>query len=327
MADMAPVPAGPTARPARPVGVAVLSGASAGLVSALLFQPLDLVKTRMQVAASLHYDATIAAGATTARRPLPGTTATLRHIAHVEGPAALWTGLGASVIRLGSGIGLYFGTLTLIESALAVRVAPASDATVVAIGPAWQSFAVGTGARCLSGLVVLPVTVVKARLESGLYHDYGGFVSGLRTMAQREGSRGLFAGLAVTLLRDAPSSGVFYVIFRRMQAVTGSDAPTTSPAARLALNACSGVVAGATTSLMTQPLDVVKTQMQTRTDGRSLAASFAGIVRQQGVAGLMAGFVPRASRRTLLAAVSWTVYEYLNPVYRNLLYGPADAIT
>lgn len=302
---MAAVPRdSPRAAKPRNAGVSLLSGASAGLLSAVLFQPLDLVKTRLQVAAS-------GTAASSANSPPLSMTGTLRTIAAVEGPLALWTGLGASVIRLSSGIGLYFGTLSLLESQVSSVFPGASNP--------WKTFAVGASARTLSGLMLLPVTVVKARLESGLYRGYGGVFSGLRSVARNEGARGLFAGLSVTILRDAPSSGAFYVLFRQLQAVTGANAPETSATRKLALNASSGLVAGAASALLTQPLDVVKTQMQTRSDGSSMRSSLMAIVRQQGLSGLMSGFLPRAWRRTLMAAVSWTVYEHLTPLYVDAL--------
>lgn len=157
------------------------------------------------------------------------------------------------------------------------------------------------------------MTVVKARLESGLF-AYGGLASGLRTISQREGARGLFSGISVTLLRDAPFSGLFVVVYRRVQALLGAESSRPS----LPVNAAAGVVAGATSSLLTQPLDVVKTHLQT-SDRPATLRAMRTLLRERGLGSLMTGIVPRSTRRTLVAAVSWAVYEHLGPVYEQMV--------
>ena len=71
-----------------------------------------------------------------------------------------------------------------------------------------------------------------------------------------------------------------------------------------------GVVAGVLASVITQPADVVKTRMQLRPDAHpSFLNTLSVIVRSNGVRGFFSGLMPRATRRTLMAAFTWTVYE------------------
>lgn len=71
-----------------------------------------------------------------------------------------------------------------------------------------------------------------------------------------------------------------------------------------------GVVAGIMASVVTQPADVVKTRMQLRPDAHpSFLNTLVIIVRRNGIKGFFSGLMPRATRRTLMAAFTWTIYE------------------
>ena len=72
----------------------------------------------------------------------------------------------------------------------------------------------------------------------------------------------------------------------------------------------SGVAAGMMASVITQPADVVKTHMQLDlAKHRSLLKTIKYIHEKDGLDGFLRGIVPRAVRRTLMAAMAWTIYE------------------
>ena len=66
--------------------------------------------------------------------------------------------------------------------------------------------------------------------------------------------------------------------------------------------------AGALASLVTQPADVIKTRLQLFPAQSALTAA-RQIALGEGAGGFLRGFVPRTLRRTLMAALAWTVYE------------------
>ena len=59
---------------------------------------------------------------------------------------------------------------------------------------------------------------------------------------------------------------------------------------------------------MTQPADVIKTRLQLFPAQSALTAA-RQIALGEGAGGFLRGFVPRTLRRTLMAALAWTVYE------------------
>lgn len=152
-----------------------------------------------------------------------------------------------------------------------------------------------------------PITVIKTRYESGRY-GYRSIFAALRTIYHREGHRGLFSGLTATLLRDAPFSGIYLMFYNQTKSIVSQDQldMTLIPV----VNFGCGILAGILASLVTQPADVIKTHMQLSPGKfRWIGQAVMFIFKDYGPRGFFQGGVPRALRRTLMAAMAWTVYE------------------
>lgn len=75
-------------------------------------------------------------------------------------------------------------------------------------------------------------------------------------------------------------------------------------------NLTCGVAAGVLASLITQPADVVKTRMQINPSlYPTMLSTLAYTLRERGLQGLFTGSMPRAARRTFMAAFTWLFYE------------------
>ena len=73
-----------------------------------------------------------------------------------------------------------------------------------------------------------------------------------------------------------------------------------------------GVGAGLLASAVTQPADVIKTQMQLYPSYyKGTADCVTKVIKNHGVVGLYRGMIPRCMRRTLMSAMAWTVFESL----------------
>lgn len=71
-----------------------------------------------------------------------------------------------------------------------------------------------------------------------------------------------------------------------------------------------GVSAGILASIVTQPADVLKTKMQLYPSKfNGIWSVIIYVQNKYGVRGYFKGMVPRMLRRTLMAAMSWTMYE------------------
>lgn len=165
----------------------------------------------------------------------------------------------------------------------------------------------GASARSIAGVVLLPVTVIKTRFESEVYH-YRSMSEATRDIYRTHGMRGLYSGLIPTLIRDAPYSGIYLVFY--VQAKRFVPERVKEGSHLVAANFACGIVAGLLASLVTQPADVIKTHMQL-SPGKfsSIATTVLLIAKEEGVAGYFRGLVPRMLRRTLVTAMAWSFYE------------------
>uniref|UniRef100_A0A3P8WGY1 Mitochondrial glycine transporter n=1 Tax=Cynoglossus semilaevis TaxID=244447 RepID=A0A3P8WGY1_CYNSE len=270
---------------APPVIKAFMCGSLSGTCSTLLFQPLDLVKTRLQTLQSSVQPGWVRVGMLTV----------ILSVVRTERLLGLWRGVSPSFARTIPGVGLYFSTYYSLKQHFFQDNQPGATAAVL----------LGGGARAVAGIFMLPVTVIKTRFECGRYR-YRSVAGALRSVYQTEGPAALFSGLMVTLLRDVPFSGVYVMFYSQTKASLPKEVSSSS-AAPLANFSC-GIVAGVLASLITQPADVVKTQVQVNPQLRT-AEAITYIYREHGLQGFFRGAVPRSLRRTMMASMAWTVYE------------------
>ncbi|KAM3822533.1 mitochondrial glycine transporter isoform 1-T1 [Vipera latastei] len=292
-----------------PVLKAFFCGSVSGTCSTLLFQPLDLLKTRLQ-----SVQPTVSGSGRIKM------VALLIKVARTESIFGLWKGVSPSFIRCIPGVGIYFSTLYMIKQHFWREHTPT----------ALESVLLGATSRTVAVICMLPITVVKTRYESGKY-SYESVYGALRNIYRSEGARGLFSGLSATLLRDAPFSGIYLMFYTQTQKLVPYDITILKKDELLLSKSCilkkggqldttvvplvnfgCGTVAGILASLATQPADVIKTHMQLSSEkylqtGQTIALIF----KNYGLAGFFHGAVPRALRRTLMAAMAWTVYEQM----------------
>lgn len=197
------------------------------------------------------------------------------------------------------GVGIYFSTFYSLKQHYFQEGSPSAGEAVL----------LGAGARCVAGVAMLPFTVIKTRFESGRY-NYISVAGALKSVCQNEGPKALYSGLTATLLRDAPFSGIYVMFYSQAKKALPQEISSSSIAPLV--NFGCGVVAGILASLATQPADVIKTHMQV---SPALYPKTSDAMRhvyvKHGLSGFFRGAVPRSLRRTLMAAMAWTVYEQL----------------
>ncbi|XP_033744069.1 LOW QUALITY PROTEIN: mitochondrial glycine transporter B-like [Pecten maximus] len=265
-----------------PILKSFLAGTVSGSCSTLLFQPLDLVKTRIQTSVTFGS---------------PGMVTVAHAVVRQDKLLGLWKGLMPSFSRAVPGIGVYFSSIHYIRSKYGSEKPSLLESAMT-----------GMCARANSGIVVIPFTVLKTRYESGLFNYGNGVTKALVLTYRTEGCRALISGLSPTLMRDVPFSGLYLMFYTYFKQIVNDH--TADESKRPALHFICGLNAGMLASLVTQPADVVKTLMQL--DPKKHAKVFETsryVFEKYGVHGFMRGIVPRTLRRSLMAALAWTVYD------------------
>lgn len=314
-------------------GFHFLAGLLSGLSSAILLQPADLLKTRIQ-------------------QQSPQTTSifsTVQTILSSPQPIrGLWRGTLPSALRTGFGSALYFTTLNALRQGVAQAngaplnslASPESsvigkanhkiDESTKKHGGSYTPSALprlsntanlvtGAIARVAAGFAMMPVTVIKVRYESD-YYAYRSMLGAARGIVHTDGIRGLFSGFGATAARDGPYAGLyvlFYEQFKRNLAdllVATSDDPVRprpSPSSS-SINFVSGALAAGLATAITNPFDAVKTRLQLM-PGRygNMVRAARLMIREDGVRSLFSGLGLRMARKALSGALVWTVYEEL----------------
>jgi solute carrier family 25 protein 38 len=276
-----------------------LSGSLSGALVSACVQPLDVIRTRMQ--------ADSAQGIRNVSTP-----DTVRKI--IKGGSGirdLWRGTQPTVIRLGVGAGLHFFFLESLKPIFETR-----DKNNVPCLSSLGAILTGGLSRAMAALISCPITVVKTRMEYagldrvGSVPVYKNTADALQTIFRKEGARGLYVGLVPTIASNVPFSAIYYMLYTRLQSRLQQEEslPPTM------VNFSSSMVAAVGATLVTQPLDVVRTRMQlSMASPYSTVAVIQTILRTQGMRGLVVGTLPRSLKRTLQTALVWTLYEELSP--------------
>jgi len=290
-----------------------MAGSICGGFSSLVVQPLDVIKTRLQVAdvgGASHLQPTKLTG--TAFRsysvglPAPITArSTVSEIIRLHGLPGLWRGTSATLARTLPGVGTYFFMLSQAKDYIS-KMRPRTDAPGLT---ACESMVAGASARSATGLLYFPLTLLKARLESGIW-GYQGIKGGLSTMYRTEGLVGMYKGVGATMMRDAPYSGAFVMAYELNKGfyrrISGHE--TLPLFANLVVAVSSGMFA----CVITHPFDVVKTLVQVHPQRyETTLGAWSQTFAERGVLGFYKGFSARLARKSAMGGITWTLYEQI----------------
>lgn len=165
---------------------------------------------------------------------------------------------------------------------------------------------------------------------------------------RQEGIRGLYKGFGLSIMTYVPSSAMWWGAYGMYQkliwqvmtpspgtadssaqtaggsvaaaAASGSstpppDAPVHTTGEVIAVQTVSAVLSGLTTSVVTNPLDLVKTRVQVakRYEGRPVSARevLRHLLAEEGATGLLKGVLPRMANSALWGTCMVSAYEFL----------------
>ncbi|EGZ76421.1 mitochondrial carrier [Neurospora tetrasperma FGSC 2509] len=308
-----------------------VAGLGSGVLSAILLQPIDLLKTRVQQSGKHSLRAALAELRSSQQGLLP----------------SLWRGTLPSALRTGFGSAIYFTTLNTIRenaarhlpslAAAAPTIAAASGIVAPNANQTSSSLPklsntgnllAGAVARSFAGFILMPLTVLKVRYESSFY-KYTSLAGAARDIARTEGARGFFAGFGATAIRDAPYAGLYVLFYEKSKhylsnlfpqppqlsttlEAAGQDEGRMSQSRAASINFASGVFSAIICSIISNPFDAVKTRIQLQPKKyRNMVQASRKMLAEEGVRSMMDGLALRMSRKAMSSALAWTVYEEL----------------
>lgn len=177
------------------------SGAAAGAFATTLTYPLDLLRTRFAAQGT--------------EKVYEGIRGALRDIAEHEGTRGFFRGCSAANGQIIPYMGLFFSSYEAFHQFIGGRTLPLGSGDAVA----------GVLASVFSKTVVFPLDLVRKRLQvqgptrTKYVHtnipEYRGVIRSLVQINQREGIRGMYRGLTVSLIKNAPASAITMYVYER----------------------------------------------------------------------------------------------------------------
>mmetsp|Transcript_9975 Transcript_9975/g.36460 ORF Transcript_9975/g.36460 Transcript_9975/m.36460 type:complete len:346 (-) Transcript_9975:90-1127(-) len=241
----------------------MLAGAIAGSVEHLAMYPVDTIKTHMQA------QSTSTQAHALGRKPhmLRAAKSILRR----EGLRGLYRGIGPVAASAGPAHAVYFSAYEAAKSSLG-RYAPNNSPLVPA--------AAGAVATIAADSMMTPADVIKQRLQLAS-SSYKGVMNCILRLASEEGIGVFFKSLPTTLVMNIPYTAVYFSSYETAKALLASSSAPSIPTTSFLnpgsgdeesplVHMSAGGVAGGLAALMTTPLDVVKTRLQTEGLHRAL---------------------------------------------------------
>lgn len=269
-----------------------VAGAAAGAATCVLFQPLEVVKTRLQVVDG----------------PRLGALRLLADVARSEGVRGLYAGLSPNLVGGTLSWGLYFSLYSLAKDVVGGETTP-------------QRLAAAGAAGVAAAAATNPLWVAKTRLTlqrnvpgaTGVA-PYRGLADCLLRTGREEGMRGLYAGIgpSLALVSHNAIQMAAYEHLRGSEAFRtacggGAGAPGDAPTA--AAGAASKLLA----SCVTYPMQVYRTRLQQRGSGGGGGSgrrdALVAAARARGPSVLYAGFGPHLARMLPNSACTFVVFE------------------
>ncbi|KAH9740402.1 mitochondrial substrate carrier family protein [Citrus sinensis] len=233
------------------VGAGLFTGVTVALY------PVSVVKTRLQVATK-----------DTAER---NAFSVIRGILRTDGIPGLYRGFG-TVITGAIPARILFLTALETTKAAAFKIVEPFKLSEPAQAAIANGIAGMTASMCAQAVFV-PIDVVSQKLMVQGYSGHAKYSGGLdvaRKVIQSDGIRGLYRGFGLSVMTYSPSSAVWWasygssqrVIWRFLGHGTGIDDAVPSQSKIVLVQATGGLIAGATASCITTPLDTIKTRLQ-----------------------------------------------------------------
>ena len=150
--------------------------------------------------------------------------------------------------------------------------------------------------------------MVKTRFEVIGFNEYTSVWDGVRKIMAKEGPRGFYTGLQVSLIRDLPFSGLYYPLYEESKTAFAfllgmdylSEHSQNNKSQLLLLTALAATNANVLSCVITHPIDIIRTRILFRfyakdpnQNDRGVSDAVFKIYRYEGMRGFFRGLTPR----------------------------------
>ncbi|RKP14577.1 mitochondrial carrier domain-containing protein [Piptocephalis cylindrospora] len=284
-----------------------VAGTMGGWAQVIVGHPFDTLKVMMQTQGPSG--------------KFNGSMDCLRHMVKTDGPQALYRGMNSPLM----GIGICNSVLFTANGYFRRMLTPPDSTEPLSLG---HMMIAGGLSGSVMAFVNCPVELLKVKLQvqgnstGAAATAYRGVLDcGAKTYAAY-GFKGLYRGIAITLIRDTPSFAAYFGAYEGLKMMMAARKKGDDLGALELLTA--GGFAGIAAWLVCFPQDVIKSRMQSDSSYRTTLECVRSLVRQNGsnVRSYFKGFGPTMARAFPGNAATFLAYEWT----RQAMSGP-DSVT
>ncbi|KAK6618152.1 hypothetical protein RUM44_002603 [Polyplax serrata] len=279
---------------------ALIAGSLSGICQISISYPIKFIKTQMQLEEKFGSE-----------RKYSGMLDCTRQTIKTHGLIGMYRGL--NVFFYGARAAVTFSTF----EALKVRLVDETGG----LSPS-NRFVCGLLAGAFEAAVVnTPLETVECKL----IHErrvggsrYKGFLHGAILIVKEEGLKGLYSGLAPSVLKQAGNQGTRFFIVETLKGWYRNGDPNV--AVPKLLVGFYGTIAGFCSVFITNPIDVVKTRMQGLHHSKynNMFDCFWKISREEGFYSFYRGLTPRLSRVCMEVSSTFMFYDIFMDYVKTL---------
>lgn len=282
--------------------VRFFGGALSGIIEAVILTPLDVTKTRLQLDKTGAYKGMIDCG---------------KKLVQAEGPKGLFKGFTPWTIHVVFKNGTRFYFNAIYRRMLADKNGQVSGG---------KEFLAGALAGATEAvLIVTPFEVIKTRLQGqnivkGEVPKYRGPVHTALVITQKEGPTALWKGVNPTIMRQGLNQACSFwsnnFIKKHVWKLQDGDS---LPAWKSGLTGMIGAIPG---PCINCPMDVIKTRLMAQDTAKGETPKYRGMMhalrvipKEEGVAALYKGLVPRLTRLCPSYGIQWLVMDQVTEYF------------
>lgn len=261
--------------------------------------------------------------------------ATKRVVSRPGGILNLYAGLGVAALGSMPSVGLYFGVYSYCKKTIGDTLQTkfgslkkshddannkqplvcCSDRTLQTL-TIMASAAIGNTVASFSRV---PYEVVKQSLQTG---QYSSTLQAISTMWQDGGMRSFFplGGVSVQMVRDIPYAIFTLLSYEFIKENWVLKRTKDDPSKRWLFDMVAGATAGGIGSYLTNPMDVIKTRLQTTGEvslyGGSIVKCASAVLEEGGPTAFLRGSVPRLIHKIPANGFFFVFYEFFRRALR-----------
>ncbi|RZC79441.1 hypothetical protein C5167_003624 [Papaver somniferum] len=319
-----------------------ISGSVGGIVEACCLQPIDVIKTRLQLDRSGVYKGISHCGNT---------------VIKTEGVRALWKGLTPFATHLTLKYALRMGSNAMFQTAFKDRdtgklsyqgrlmsgfgagvlealviVTPfeyanlIEEALMVTIRRTTVSAQMSVTPSLIAAGTLFEVVKIRLQQQKGLSPEllkYKGPVHCATTIVRQEGILGLWAGAAPTVMRNGTNQAAMFTAKNTIDVILWKKHEGDGKVIQPWQSMVSGFLAGTVGPVCTGPFDVVKTRLMAQSRSANdvkytgMVHAIRTIFQEEGLRALWKGLLPRLMRIPPGQAIMWTVADQVTGFYEK----------